>query len=190
METTLTPSQIRHERLNSLLTKYQDAGTKRDYYKDRADSMAVVLDLDPQKYSSTILNWRGENMQRVDLQRYQIDNSNNAITWAGNYVQFKKDYDDYFIIVKELDKIDFMAANPTLAPQLAEISATQATNTAIGTAQAKATETAAIAKTQLEAQTATFAAKNKQMILYVGIGLTIIIVAMFVYFKFKGKAKP
>lgn len=68
------------------------------------------------------------------------------------------------------EQASFIAANPNLAVDIAKTKA----------------ETSA--KAELEKQNATFAAKNKQTILYAGIVLVVVVVGVFIYLKVKKAA--
>ena len=64
--------------------------------KNRAEGMQAVLDGDPQKWSSTILNYGGVNYTRADLQTSQIEQA--AVT--ANYLQALNSYQAAYNILK------------------------------------------------------------------------------------------
>jgi len=111
-----------------------------------------------------------------------------------NVVKFQKLYDDAELLYQEKKGA---LLSSTEAEQLK--AKQDADTAAINAGAAKSIEeTAKLAqqtaaqkvKADLEAQGATFAAKNKQLFLYVGIGLTLLVVGVVVYLKVTTKARP
>jgi len=88
---------------DEFITKYKDAGIKRDYHKDRADSMNQVLNDDRQKWGTTILTWRGETMTRSRLADYYNAENSAYKQWANDYLVLKQEADKKGLYKKYID---------------------------------------------------------------------------------------
>lgn len=112
-------------------------------------------------------------------------------------------YNAYKEDIAAQERAAFAAANPNAAIEISKAEAEADANAAIGIskaeAEAKANAAIAISKAEAEAaaakanaelaaQNASFAAKNKQVILYAGVVLVVIVVGVFIYLKVKKAA--
>lgn len=138
----------------------------------------------------TLYSYGGSLMPAANYNTILNASNQSVELFKQNAITAKNAYDSYKLFLVDSYQLAFNTANPTAAVQIAAGQAQAAADLAIATAQGKAATVEITAKAELEARNATFAAKNKQIILYVGIALTVIIVAAFVYFKFSRKVKP
>lgn len=104
------------------------------------------------------------------------------------------DYNTLKADIAAQEQAAFIAANPTVAVDIATAQANASVMAQIEVAKAKAAAEKAAAevaaKAELEKQTATFAAQNKKAILYVAIGLVAVIIIGYAFLKFKKKLQP
>lgn len=182
-----TPKQTRDEKVLELYNIYQDSLTKKLYYKDRADSMQAVIAT--AGLGSDIVNWRGEIMTKSQLQGYQSDNQSKYDFWNTQSSTFKSDYEDYLAYAREQDNLEFITANPALAPELAGIAAQQQTETAIGIAAANANAIANQEANALQAkgaaEVAAANAKRNNIIIIVVVVVVVVSVGLVLWKKFK-----
>lgn len=89
-------TQEQQTALTEAFNKVQAAQAGYTEAKNRADGMQAVLNADPEKYSTTILNYGGINYTRQDLQTNQIEQA----AAAANYLNALNGYQAAYNVLK------------------------------------------------------------------------------------------
>jgi hypothetical protein len=159
-----TTIQQREQTLASLFAVYQTKANDESKLIDEITSMQATLDADTEKYSTTILNWRGEVMRRIDLQGYLNARAARLPSVTSEKLAAKANYDQYKTIMDSINQAELVAANPNLAVDL---------HKADLEAQIKAKESETLAQGKV------FAQKSTQYLIIGGVVVAILIIVAF-----------
>lgn len=168
--------------LNGLFQTYQDKLTA--YNKSLAENNQGHAN---QQNGVWVFPYSGAQTDEASFYNWLAQSDSALTSYKQAMESAKKSYEDYKKIIDDLTTAQYASTNPTLYADIIKNKDLAEANAA-ATLEAEKTKAATEqTKLQIEAQTASFAAKNKQAILYVGIALTVIVVGVAIYLKFKKK---
>jgi hypothetical protein len=119
------------------LKKIQDTQAQITSLTNRMNNANVVLNADPQKWSTTILSFEGNQISRQNLQNFATSLEGQVSTLTASIPSLQKIYDDAIKAETAANAAAFNIANPNAAVQIEQAKIAGATKAFIAQSTTK-----------------------------------------------------